>query len=52
MAITTLEKPENKMTFSSLAELRAELTKQAQNKERLSKFQETIDEAIKNGEKQ
>lgn len=52
MVASTLEKPSTKKNFSSLAELRAELTKQAQNKERLGKLQETIDEALKDGDKQ
>lgn len=44
-------KLENKKSFSDLAQLREELTKEAQNKERLSEYQKTIDLALEQGKK-
>jgi len=47
MATNTLEIPKNTVKFDSLDALRAELGKKTQDKERLTAFEETIDEAIK-----
>lgn len=50
MVSATLEKP-GKISFDSLRDLREELTKQSKNQERLHEFQNTIDEALKDGDK-
>lgn len=51
MPASTLEKPQTKVRFENLTQLREELSKQAQNQERLVEFQNTIDEAIKEGDR-
>lgn len=45
------EKLQNKKSFSDLIHLREELAKEAQNKERLTEFQKTIDLALEQGKK-
>lgn len=51
MTTSTLEKPQEIKSFTSLIHLREQLTKEAKNQERLTEFQKTIDEAIKDGDK-
>lgn len=51
MVNATLEIAEKKIQFSGLEELRAELRKQAKNDEYLAQFETTIDEALKQNDK-
>jgi len=51
MAASSPEKLQNKKSFTDLIHLREELTKEAQNKERLTQFQKTIDTALEEGKK-
>ncbi|MBP6921159.1 hypothetical protein KBB89_01255 [Candidatus Gracilibacteria bacterium] len=51
MVTATLEIAEKKIQFSGLEELRLELRKQAKNNEYLAQFETTIDEALKQNDK-
>ena len=51
MVNATLEVAEKKVRFSGLEELRSELRNQAKNREYLVEFEKTIDEALRENEK-
>jgi len=51
MVTSTIEIPEKKVRFSGLEELRSELRSQAKNREYLVEFEKTIDEALRQNEK-
>lgn len=51
MVTSTIEIPEKKVRFSGLEELRSELRNQAKNREYLAEFEKTIDEALRENER-
>ncbi len=52
MVKNNLENPQEMRRFESLSQLKTELSRSTQNKERLVEFEKTINEALQEGEKQ